>query len=107
MRGPKAKGKGRGARYGGGGQQAMICFEDISRRKRGESQIAALAWEVRSPTKNSLALLHGPKDAIGARIGALRKVHALFVQPGGAGAELSSNARQELARYFGAGWLRA
>jgi hypothetical protein len=40
MRGPKAKGKGRGARYGGGGQQAMICFQDISRRKRGAREDA-------------------------------------------------------------------
>lgn len=86
---------------------AVNCFQDITRRKRRERQIAALTGETDRPTKNILAILHGPKDTIEARIGALGKVHALFVQSGGAGAELSSIARQELAPCFRTGGLRA
>src|SRR5579872_651802 len=86
---------------------AVNCFQDITRRKRRERQIAALAGEADRPTKNILAILHGSKDTIEARIGALGKVHALFVQSGGAGAKLSSIARQELAACFSAVGLRA
>jgi two-component sensor histidine kinase len=49
----------------------------------------------------------GLKDTIRARIGALSKVHALFVQSRWEGAHLSSIAEQELAPYLQEGEVRA
>jgi PAS domain S-box-containing protein len=86
---------------------AVNCFQDITRRKRSERPIPALAGEADGPTRNILAILHGSKDTIEARIGALGKVHALFVESRWAGAELSTIAKRELARYLGRGEQRA
>jgi two-component sensor histidine kinase/PAS domain-containing protein len=86
---------------------AINCFQEVIERKRSKEQIAVLAWEGEHPSKNILAILSGPKDTVQARIGALAKVHALFVQSGWAGAELSSIAEQELAPYLRKGELRA
>jgi len=98
---------------------AVNCFQDVTERKRSERQITALAGEAEHRTKNILATvqatirlshsdtLEGLKDAIQARIGALAKVHALFVQSRWAGADLSRIAKQELAPYLQESELRA
>lgn len=98
---------------------AVNCFQDITERKRNERQIAALAGEAEHRARNIFATvqatvhlsqsdtLDGLKDTIQARIGALSKVHALFVQSRWEGADLSSIAKQELAPYLREGELRA
>ena len=97
---------------------AINCFQDVTERKRSERQIATLAGEAEHRVKNILATVQatvrlsrsdtveGLKDTIEARIGALGKVHALFVQSRWAGAELASIAEQELAPYLREGELR-
>lgn len=98
---------------------AVNCFQDITERKRNETQITALAGEAEHRAKNILATVQatvhlsqsdspdGLKKAIDGRINALAKVHALFVKSRWAGAELSSIARQELAPYLHDGEPRA
>ena len=98
---------------------AVNCFQDITARKRSETQIAALAGEAEHRAKNILATVQATirlsrsdspdslKEAIEGRISALAKVHALFVQSRWAGAELSSIAKQELAPYLRDGEPRA
>jgi two-component sensor histidine kinase len=97
---------------------AVNCFQDVTERKRSERQIATLAGEAEHRAKNIIAIVqatvhlsqsdtvYGLKDTIEARIGALAKVHALFVRSRWAGAELSSIAEQELAPYLQEGELR-
>jgi PAS domain S-box-containing protein len=92
---------------------------DITERKRKDEHAAMLAHEAEHRTKNVLATvqatihlshadtLDGLKDTIQSRIGALAKVHALFVQSRWAGADLSSIVEQELAPYLQAGEARA
>jgi PAS domain S-box-containing protein len=91
---------------------AVNCFQDVTERKQSERQITTLAGEAEHRTKNILATVQaavhlshsdtvdGLKDAIEARIGALAKLHALFVRSRWTGAELSSIAHQELAPYL-------
>jgi PAS domain S-box-containing protein len=91
---------------------AVNCFQDVTERKQSERQITTLAKEAEHRAKNILAIVQatvhlsqsdtpdGLKDAIEARINALAKVHALFVQSRWAGADLSSIAKQELAPYL-------
>lgn len=98
---------------------AVNCFQDVTERKRSESQITTLAAEAEHRVKNILATvqatvhlsqsdsLDGLKQSIEGRIKALAKVHALFVRSRWAGAELSSIAKQELAPYLRDGEPRA
>jgi two-component sensor histidine kinase/PAS domain-containing protein len=98
---------------------AINCFQDVTERKQSERQITTLAGEAEHRVKNILSTVQatvrlsrsdtmdGLKDTIEARIGALAKVHALFVQSHWAGAHLSSIAEQELAPYRREGELRA
>jgi hypothetical protein len=88
---------------------AVDCFQDVTERERSERQIAALAGESEQQAENLLATeqanmhdsrsdaVDGLKDTIQARIKALAKVHALFVQSRWVGADLSSIGEQELA----------
>jgi PAS domain S-box-containing protein len=84
---------------------------DITERKRSEAQISTLACEAEHRAKNLLANVlaivglsqsdtpKGLKEAIQGRIGALAKVHSLFVDSRWAGAELGSLVKQELSPY--------
>ncbi len=90
---------------------AVICFQDITERKRTEAQIVSLAREAEHRTKNILStvlatvrLSHSDsvddlKQLIEGRIKALTKVHALFVQSRWSGAELRCLVTQELLPY--------
>jgi PAS domain S-box-containing protein len=90
---------------------AVNCFQDITERKRTETQIVNLAHEAEHRTKNILStvlatvrLSHSDtvddlKQLIEGRIDALAKVHALFVQSRWAGAELRALVTQELLPY--------
>ncbi|MET4201856.1 HWE histidine kinase domain-containing protein [Bradyrhizobium sp. LA6.12] len=92
---------------------AINCFQDITERKRSETQIVDLAREAEHRTKNILAtvlatvrLSHADrsddlKQLIEGRINALAKVHALFVQSRWTGAQLHSLVTQELLPYRG------
>ena len=87
---------------------AVNCFQDITERKRTETQIVNLAHEAEHRTKNILStvlaavrLSHADtvddlKQLIEGRIDALAKVHALFVQSRWKGAELHSLVTQEV-----------
>lgn len=98
---------------------ALNCFQDVTERKRSERQVSSLAGEAEHRTKNILATVQatvhlsksdtvdGLKKAIDGRIGALAKVHALFVKSRWAGADLSRIAKQELAPYLREGAPRA
>ena len=90
---------------------AVNCFQDITERKRTETQIVNLAHEAEHRTKNILStvlatvrLSHSDavddlKQLIEGRIDALAKVHTLFVQSRWAGAELGDLVTQELSPY--------
>jgi PAS domain S-box-containing protein len=92
---------------------ASKIARDITERKRSEAQMVNLAREAEHRTKNILAtvlatvrLSHSDtpadlKQSIEGRVGALAKVHALFVQSRWTGAELHSLATQELLPYRG------
>jgi PAS domain S-box-containing protein len=98
---------------------AVNCFQDVTERKKSETQITTLAHEAEHRARNILATVQatvhlsqsdspdGLKGAIAARIEALAKVHALFAKSRWAGAELSSIAEQELAPYLRDGEPRA
>jgi PAS domain S-box-containing protein len=91
---------------------ASKVARDITEQRRQLEQIATLAREAEHRSKNLLATVQaavnlsqadtpeGLKLAIEGRIGALAKVHSLFVQTRWIGAELSTIAAQELAPYF-------
>ena len=90
---------------------AVNCFQDITERKRTETQIVNLAHEAEHRTKNILSTVLATvrlsdadtvgdlKQLIEGRIDALAKAHALFVQSRWAGAELHSLVAQELLPY--------
>lgn len=90
---------------------AVNCFQDITERKRTETQIVNLAHEAEHRTKNILSTVLATvrlsrsdavddlKQLIEGRIKALAKVHALFVQSRWKGAELRSLVTQELFPY--------
>jgi PAS domain S-box-containing protein len=90
---------------------AVNCFQDITERKRTETQIVNLAHEAEHRTKNILftvqatvRLSHADtvdnlKQLIQGRIDALAKVHALFVESQWVGAELRGLVTQELLPY--------
>jgi PAS domain S-box-containing protein len=90
---------------------ASKIARDITQQKRSQEQIAILAREAEHRSKNLLANVQatvnlsqsdtaeGLKKAIDGRIGALAKVHSLFVESRWIGAELSTIATQELAPY--------
>jgi PAS domain S-box-containing protein len=90
---------------------ASKIARDVTERKRKEAQISVLAREAEHRAKNLLANVgamvqlsqadtpDGLKKAIAGRIAALASVHSLFAQSRGAGAELGSLAKQELAPY--------
>jgi PAS domain S-box-containing protein len=92
---------------------AVNCFQDITERKRSWAQIVNLAHEAEHRAKNILAtvlatvrLSHSDtsdnlKQLIEGRIGALAKVHTLFVESRWAGAELHRLVTQELLAYGG------
>jgi PAS domain S-box-containing protein len=92
---------------------ASKIARDITAHKRSEAQIINLAREAEHRTKNILATVLATvrlsrsdtcddlKQVIEGRVGALAKVHALFVQSRWAGAELHSLATQELLPYCG------
>jgi PAS domain S-box-containing protein len=92
---------------------AVNCFQDITERKRSETQIIELAREAEHRTKNILATVLATvrlsrsdtsddlKQLIEGRINALAQVHGLFVQSRWAGAELCTLATQELLPYCG------
>jgi PAS domain S-box-containing protein len=92
---------------------AINCFQDITERKRTETQITNLAREAEHRTKNILSTVLATvrlsradtsddlKQLIEGRINALAKVHGLFVQSRWAGAELQSLVTQELSPYCG------
>lgn len=92
---------------------AVNCFQDVTERKRGEAQIVNLAREAEHRTKNILSTVLATvrlsqsdtsdnlKQLIEGRIGALAKVHTLFVESRWAGAELHRLATQELLAYSG------
>jgi PAS domain S-box-containing protein len=92
---------------------AVNCFQDITERKRSEAQIVNLAREAEHRTKNILSTVLATvrlsqsdtsdnlKQLIEGRIGALAKVHTLFVESRWAGAELHRLATQELLAYGG------
>jgi two-component sensor histidine kinase len=92
---------------------AVNCFQDITERKRSEAQIVNLAREAEHRTKNILSTVLATvrlsqsdtsdnlKQLIEGRIGALAKVHPLFVESRWAGAELHRLATQELLAYSG------
>ena len=86
---------------------AVNCFQDITERKRTETQIANLAHEAEHRTKNILSTVLATvrlsqsdtaddlKQLIEGRIDALAKVHALFAQSRWAGAELDFALRRQ------------
>jgi len=90
---------------------AVNCFQDITERKRTETQIVNLAHEAEHRTKNILSTVLATvrlsqsdtvddlKQLIEGRIDALSKVHALFVQSRWKGAELRCLVMQELLPY--------
>ena len=90
---------------------ASKIARDITEHKRSEAQISVLAREAEHRAKNLLANVgamvqlseadtpDGLKKAIAGRIAALASVHSLFAQSRGAGAELGSLVKQELAPY--------
>jgi PAS domain S-box-containing protein len=90
---------------------AVNCFQDITERKRTETQIVNLAHEAEHRTKNILSTVQATvrlsrsdtsddlKQLIEGRINALAKVHGLFVESRWAGAELHSLVAQELLPY--------
>jgi PAS domain S-box-containing protein len=92
---------------------AVNCFQDITDRKRSESQIVNLAREAEHRVKNILSTVLATvrlsradtsddlKQLIEGRINALAMVHGLFVQSRWTGAELHSLATQELSPYSG------
>ena len=92
---------------------ASTIARDITERKRSESQMSILAREAEHRAKNLLAnvkaIVHlsqsdtaeDLRQGIEGRIGALAKVHSLFVQSRWAGAELGSLVKQELSPYAG------
>ena len=92
---------------------AVNCFQDITERRRTETQIVTLAHEAEHRTKNILSTVLATvrlsqsdtaddlKQLIEGRIDALAKVHALFVQSRWRGAELYSMVTQELLPYGG------
>jgi PAS domain S-box-containing protein len=92
---------------------AVNCFQDITERRRTETQIVTLAHEAEHRTKNILSTVLATvrlsqsdtaddlKQLIEGRIDALAKVHALFVQSRWRGAELYSLVTQELLPYGG------
>jgi len=92
---------------------AVNCFQDITERKRSETQIVNLAHEAEHRTKNILStvlatvrLSHSArsedlKQLIEGRINALAKVHGLFVESRWTGAELHTLVTQELSPYSG------
>ncbi len=92
---------------------AVNCFQDITERKRSETQIVNLAREAEHRTKNILStvlatvrLSHSDtpddlKQLIEGRISALAKVHTLFVESRWAGADLQRLVTQELLAYGG------
>lgn len=87
---------------------AVNCFQDITDRKRQETQVITLAREAEHRTKNILAtvqaIVHlshsntadGLKQLIQGRIDALAKVHDLFAQSRWTGADLRTLVTQEL-----------
>ncbi len=91
---------------------AVNCFQDITERRRSEAQIVNLAREAEHRTKNILSTVLATvrlsradtsddlKQLIEGRIGALAKVHTLFVESRWEGAELQSLATQELSPYW-------
>jgi PAS domain S-box-containing protein len=93
---------------------ASKIARDITEHKRSQAQIINLAREAEHRTKNILAtvlatvrLSHSDtsddlKQLIEGRIGALAKVHTLFVESRWAGAELHRLVTQELSPYSGA-----
>ena len=90
---------------------AVNCFQDVTERKRTETQIVNLAHEAEHRTKNILSTVLATvrlsdadtvgdlKQLIEGRIDALAKVHALFVESSWAGAELYGLVAQELLPY--------
>jgi PAS domain S-box-containing protein len=92
---------------------ASKIARDITEHKRSQAQIINLAREAEHRTKNILAtvlatvrLSHSDtsddlKQLIEGRIGALAKVHTLFVESRWAGAELHRLVTQELSPYSG------
>jgi PAS domain S-box-containing protein len=98
---------------GGNVVAAVNCFQDITERKRSETQIVNLAREAEHRTKNILSTVLATvrlsksdtsddlKELIEGRIDALAKVHTLFVESRWAGAELHRLATQELLAYSG------
>ena len=98
---------------GGNVVGAVNCFQDITGRKRSETQIVNLAREAEHRTKNILSTVLATvrlsrsdtsddlKQLIEGRIEALAKVHTLFVESRWAGAELHRLAAQELLAYSG------
>ena len=92
---------------------ASTIARDITERKRSESQMSILAREAEHRAKNLLAnvkaIVHlsqsdtaeDLRQGIEGRIGALAKVHSLFVQSRWSGAELGSLVKQELSPYGG------
>jgi PAS domain S-box-containing protein len=98
---------------GGNVVGAVNCFQDITERKRSETQIVNLAREAEHRTKNILSTVLATvrlsksdtsddlKELIEGRIEALAKVHTLFVESRWAGAELHRLAAQELLAYSG------
>jgi PAS domain S-box-containing protein len=92
---------------------ASKIAREITEHKRSQAQIVNLAREAEHRTKNILAtvlatvrLSHSDtsddlKQLIEGRIGALAKVHTLFVESRWAGAELHGLVTQELSAYSG------
>jgi len=90
---------------------ASTIARDITERKRSEAEMSILAREAEHRAKNLLAnvkaIVHlsqsdtaeDLRQGIEGRIGALAKVHSLFVQSRWAGAELGSLVQQELSPY--------
>jgi PAS domain S-box-containing protein len=97
---------------------ASKIARDITESKRSQAQISVLAHEAEHRAKNLLANVgamvqlseadtpDGLKKAIAGRIAALASVHSLFAQSRGAGAELGSLVKQELAPYSRAERMR-
>jgi PAS domain S-box-containing protein len=98
---------------------ASKIARNITEHKRSQAQIINLAREAEHRTKNILATVLATvrlsqsdtsedlKQLIEGRIGALAKVHTLFVESRWAGAELRRLATQELLAYSGERTARA